>query len=448
MARAMLHDALVKTSNLALLLATTLATTSLAACSSSPSDDRAHVEVVRSSLARDTTPVLAPGDLETLAADQADFAIDFYHALRQSPGFEGKDVFVSPHSVSTALAMTYAGAQDQTKAEMKKALHFNLADDRLHRGFDYLDLAFASRGKGATGKDGKPFRLEVANAVWGQKGMPIEAPFLDTLAVSYGAGLNVVDFEREAEQSRLTINGWAEAKTEDRIKELLPDGSLTTDTRMVLVNAVYFNASWSTKFTAEATSPAPFTKLDGSVTQVATMHASITARHTKSAAFEAIELPYEGGETSMLVIAPTKGSFAEYESSLTGGKVLDVLAGLESKAVQLSFPKTKIGGASFDLKAAFETLGMKAAFTPGVANFNGITRTGGLYVDAIFHQTFLDIDEAGTEAAAATAVVVNLESAAQPDLVNMNVDRPYILAIVDRPTRTLIFVGRIVEPKI
>jgi serpin B len=434
------EQAIMKAFHLALLVAAG----SLVACST-PSDDAPHVETVRSSLARDTAPVLTPAELDTLKTDEAGFAVDLYRAVASSPDNAGKNVFLSPHSVSLALAMTYAGARADTKNEMKGALHFSLADDRLNSAFDYLDLALQSRGQNAQGKDGKPFRLTVANSVWGQKGAAFEAPFLDTLAVSYGAGVNVVDFAKDTEDARLAINGWVSDKTETRIPELLSQGSVDPATRLILVNAVYFNAAWATKFTQGATAPAAFTKLDASVAQVPTMHAEVSTGYVKDPAFEAVELPYDGGDTSMLVIAPTAGTFTSFESSLTGAKVLDVMAGLQPHSVQLSFPKAKLTGA-YELNEPLESLGMKTAFSD-LADFSGISAAETLKVSAVIHQTFLDVDEDGTEAAAATAVSFEDTAAAIPETpVVMNVDRPYLLAIVDRQTKTLVFVGRILDP--
>ncbi|MDB4933966.1 MAG: hypothetical protein JWP87_938 [Labilithrix sp.] len=432
---------MIKQSNIALLLAVA----SLTACSA-PTEDKPQVETVRSSLARDTAPVLSPTELDTFAGDQADFAVDLYRAVGSSAEFHDKDVFLSPHSISTALAMTYAGARGETKEEMKKALHFGLPDDRLHRGFDYLDLALSSRGQGALDKDGKPFRLSVINSVWGQKNYAFEAPFLDTLAVNYGAGLNVVDFRGAPQAARGTINSWVEEKTESRIEELIPEDGIRALTRMVLVNAVYFNAAWTTKFDPLATAQAPFTTLDGTEKPVTMMNAELSAAHTKDAAFDAIELPYDGGAVSMLVIAPTKGTFGEFESTLTGAKVLDVLAGLREKPVRLSFPKAKLHQA-FELKGPLESLGMKHAFEG--ADFTGIAQLEELQISEVFHQTFLAVDEGGTEAAAATAVVIDAASSAGPpvDIVKMQVDRPYVVAIVDRQTKTLLFMGRILDPK-
>jgi serpin B len=428
----------MKSSNIAFLLAAA----SLVACSTS-SDDKADIETVKSSLARDTTPVLSPSELDTFATDRADFAVELYRAVAKDPANATKDIFLSPHSVSSALAMTYAGARGQTKSEMTKALHFEANDDVVNRGFDFVDLRLQAAGNAGQGKDGGPARLEIANAIWGQKGLQLETPFLDTLAVSYGAGVAVADFATDPEGSTNRINGWVADKTEGRITNLLP--TLARSTRLVLVNAVYFNAAWATSFNASTTAPAPFTKLDSSVTQVAMMHQRLNATYMHGDDFDAVELPYGGELTSMLVIAPTKGSFETYESALTGARILDVLGGLRGKDVILSFPKTKLS-AGFELSKPLESLGMKSAF--GGADFSGVTESEPLSISAVVHRTFLAVDEQGTEAAAATGVD-EVETSAEVPLptVTMTVDRPYIIAIVDRSTKTILFLGRILEPK-
>jgi serpin B len=427
-----------------------LAALALTACSSkdgapdgAPED---QIEVVRSAQQRNTTPTLSSAETEMLAKGQADFAVDIFRAVATSPERAGENVFLSPHSISIALGMTYAGARGETAAEMKKALHLDLPDDRVHAGFDYLDLALASRGQGAKGKDDKPFRLKVTNSIWGQKGTSFEAPFLDTIAVNYGAGLNIVDFRTETEKARVTINRWVEKQTEDRIKDLIPTGSVDPSTRMVLVNAVYFNAAWAARFMQGATQPAPFERVDGSTTQVAMMNRQESYPYAKGDGYEAVELPYEGGELSMLAIVPNKGTYATFESSLTGGKVLDILAGLAPKQVSLSFPKLKLE-AAFGLHDALVSLGMKSAFESS-ADFSGLSKAEGLAIADVLHKTFLELDENGTEAAAVTAAVLEGTSAVVEPPVKLMVDRPFITAIVDRQTKTLVFLGRILEPKI
>lgn len=402
----------------------------------------AKVDVVRSGLERDTNPQLTDSERDIFAAGQMNFAVDFYHAVGKTLSAD-RNAFLSPHSVAIALGMTYAGARGETAAEIKKALRCELPDDRVHTAFNYLDLALAARGKGAAGKDGKPFRLNVANSTWGQSGMSFEAPFLDTLARDYGAGLNVVDFIAATEPARLAINGWVEDRTENRIKNLVPKGKLTSDTRLVLVNAVYFNAAWATSFPPEQTKPDTFVKTDGSLVDVQMMNLMSSRPYVKTDGYEAVEMAYDGDELSLLVIAPTTGTFAAFESSLTGRKVLDILASLKPTDLFLSFPKLKVE-AEFNLNTPLQALGMVKAF--GDADLSGMSRSEHLYISDVLHKTFGEIDENGTEAAAATAVI-NVASSTSAMPPSMRVDRPFLMAIVDRPTKTLLFLGRILEPQ-
>lgn len=416
----------------------------LAGCSEDVvSEPKADIQVVKSELPRDTTPNVTPVELDAFATDQAAAALDLYHSVRSTEA--GKNVFLSPHSLSTALAMTYAGARGATKDEMKKALHYGLDDDRLHKAFDFVDLALASRTKRSSGDDAPP-RLEIANSLWGQRGLAFAPAFLDTLAVSYGAGLHAVDFKTQANPSRLAINAWVEERTEQRIKDLLPQPAINSSTRFVLVNAVYFKAAWDSKFTPRPT-PVDFTKLDGSKVSMSTIVDQSFRPYSEGADFDAIEIPYTGNETSMLVIMPKAGQFESFESSLTGGKVLDILAGLQQREVVLEMPKLKLE-VSMDLGGSLQRMGMVSAFRD--ADLSGITTDEKLSISAVLQKTFLAVDENGTEAAAATAVI-GAGSAApteKPKPVVMTVDRPYLVAIVDKGTRSLLFFGRIVEPKL
>lgn len=433
--------------NAASLLALALAAASLApglaGCSEDVvSEPKADVQVVKSELPRDTTPNVTPLELDAFATDQAAAAIDLYQSVRAAEA--GKNVFLSPHSLSTALAMTYAGARGATKDEMKKALHYGLDDDRLHKAFDFVDLALASRTKVTAPTDSPP-RLEIANSLWGQRGLAFEPAFLDTLAVSYGAGLHAVDFKTQADPSRRAINAWVEERTEQRIKDLLPAPAINSATRFVLVNAVYFKAAWLNRFTPQPT-PVDFTKLDGSKIAASMIIDQSYRPYAEGTDYEALEIPYTGNETSMLVIAPKAGQFESFESSLTGGKVLDILAGLETREVLISMPKLKLE-VSMDLGASLQRMGMVSAF--GNADLSGITKQEPLAISAVLQKTFLAIDENGTEAAAATAVIGGGSSAQEkPKPVAMNVDRPYLVAIVDKGTRSILFFGRILEPKL
>lgn len=393
------------------------------------------MEVARSPLARDTRPTVSEDDRATFAADQASFATELLHAVVAAAPED--DVFVSPHSVSSALAMTYAGARGETAAEMRKALHFTLPDERLHAAFNATDLALDARS-------GDGVSIHVLNALFGQKGYAFHAPFLDTLAVSYGAGMNLLDFRSEPEPARSTINRWVKQETNDKIKDLLPEQSIESTTRLVLVNAVHIDADWATPFKEEATSPATFTKLDGQTATVSMMRQTSSFAYAKGDGYQAVALPYEGGALEMLVVLPAEGTFRAFESALTGDKLGAIVDSLSPEPVVLSLPKVKLES-SVKLKPALQSLGMNLAFSD--ADFTGIA-DGALKISNAFHKTYVAIDEEGTEAAAASAVVIGRKGADMPEeQAVMTIDRPYIAALMDKPTHTILFLGRIVAPK-
>ena len=402
------------------------------------------VRVARSGLQRVTAPNVTDADKTALASGNTGFALDLYRQLVNNPAQGGGNIFFSPLSVSVALAMTYAGALGATASEMAAALHFILPQEQLHPAFGWLDLELMSRGQGAQGKDGQPFRLRVSNSLWGDAQSGFGAPFLDTLAQYYGAGMNLVDFRAAPEPSRTRINDWVAEQTEQRIKNLIPQGSVTPYTRLVLVNAIYFNAAWQSKFLKQATISAPFTRLDASTTPVDLMNQDAWLRYAAGPDYQAVELPYDGGELAMLVILPATGSFTQFEQAFDAAKLNSILAGLEIHHVRLGLPKFRVEG-SFGLKAAMQALGMQTAFTDR-ADFSGISTSEALLIQDVFHKSFAEIDENGTEAAAATAVVVGTTSV-PPTPTVFRADRPFLLFIRDLKTGAIVFSGRVADPK-
>jgi serpin B len=397
------------------------------------------VDQAASNLSRDLHPQVAQGDATALVAGNTAFAAELFKAVR-APG----NVMVSPYSVSLALAMTWAGAAGDTASAMAQALRFELPPERLHPAFDELDLALASRGQGAQGKDGQPFRLTIANAAWGQKGFAFVPSYLDTLAVNYGAGVLLVDFEKATERARATINDWVAARTEDRIKELLGPGSVSALTRLVLTNAVYFNARWMRTFARAATGDAPFTLADGSQVNVPTMHdGEIAGGYAEAADWIAAELPYDGGETSMVLVLPRSGSLDAFEATLDGARLVDIASKLQPSYLQISMPRFQFEYQA-GLTEALTALGMGVAFTD-LADFTGISAGGGLSISDVLHKTFVAVDEDGTEAAAATAVVVGTTAA--PVAIEVKVDRPFLFFIRDVPTGTVLFLGHVTDPR-
>ena len=407
---------------------------------SGPSGQTPASQIVKSEKQRVTKPSATESDLARLTAGNSAFACDLYQALRRKPG----NLFYSPHSISLALAMTYAGARSATATQMANTLHFTLSPDSLHPAFNSLDLELARRGEGAKGKDGKGFRLNIVNAIWGQNGYKFLPAFLDVLAENYGAGLRLLDFGQAPEESRLTINNWVSDQTEGKIKDLIPRGEIGPLTRLVLTNAIYFNAAWRLPFSKDRTADGPFYLLDGSKVTVPMMQQSESLRYAAGPGYQAVELPYDGQQLAMLILLPGAGQLAAFEGSLNAEQVEAIGRGLAPKQVALTMPRFKYES-SFKLNETLRAMGMADAFTPKVADFSGMDGTHDLFIGAVLHKAFVAVDEAGTEAAAATAVVMKLMSSPVSP-VQVTVDRPFVFLIRDLETGAILFVGRVVNP--
>jgi len=401
---------------------------------------QASADEVRSSLARETPVALPEGDLAALVAGNNAFAFDLYRQVA-----DGSDnLFYSPYSISLALAMTYAGARGVTEEEMSTALHFDLPGEALHTAFNALDQELRTRGRGAAGKDEEGFRLNVVNAIWGQRDYAFRSDFLNVLARNYGAGLRVLDFQTAPEPSRTIINEWVQEQTEDRIKDLLPQGAVDSLTRLVLTNAVYFNAAWQSQFQKEFTTPGQFHLLNGSDVSVPMMQQRAAFGYVRAGNFEALELPYDGRELSMVILLPSVDQFEAFEGGLDYSVVAGAINALDSTQVEVTMPRFKLE-TSLKLSGALSDLGMAAAFDAARADFSGMDGSRSLYITDVVHKAFVDVDESGTEAAAATAVVVGTTSIpAEP--VRFTVDRPFLFLIRDVGTGTILFLGRVMDP--
>jgi len=399
----------------------------------------AAASVLQSDKPRVTSPSVAEGDLDKLVSDNSAFAFDLYQQLRTRDG----NLFYSPHSISVALAMTYAGASGETEEQMADALHFGLPQDRLHPAFNSLDIELAKRGEGAEGKDSEGFRLNVVNAIWGQKDYKFLTDFLDVLAENYGSGLRILDFIKAPEESRITINDWVSEQTEGKIEDLIPQGLINELTRLVLTNAIYFNAAWAFPFNEEATSDGTFYLLNGDETVVSMMRQTESLGYAQGDNYQAVELPYDGNELSMVILLPQTGQFDTFEGSLDLQKLNGILGQLEYRQVGLTMPKFEFES-SFALKDTLSEMGMPVAFSPD-ADFSGMTGNRELLITEVVHKAFVSLDEAGTEAAAATAVIVGL-TAVPEESVTVNIDRPFIFLIRDIKTGALLFVGRVLNP--
>jgi serpin B len=395
---------------------------------------------IKSDKPRDTAPVVSETDMKTLVEGNNAFAFALLQVLREKEG----NLFYSPYSISEALAMTYAGAKGDTEKSMADALNFLLSQDKLHSAFNNLDLLLKQRGQGAKGKDDEGFRLNIANAIWGQQGFNFLSSYLDMLAQNYGAGMRLVDYINETEKSRVTINDWVSDRTEGKIKDLIPQGSIDELTRLVLTNAIYFNAAWAFPFNADATKNGTFHALNGDV-QVPMMHQTEDFNYIEGANYQAVELPYDGLELSMVILMPKAGQYESFEKSLDANSIGQIISGMKETSVIFTMPKFEYES-SLGLKDALTKLGMGVAFTEN-ADFSGIDGKHDLLIQDVLHKAFVSVDEEGTEAAAATAVIVGITSMPINQKV-MTVDQPFIFLIRDIQTNSIVFLGRVLNPAI
>ncbi len=377
-----------------------------------------------------------------LVEGNAKFAFELYRALREEHG----NLFLSPYSISLALAMTYSGARGETATQMAETLHFAaLGQDRLHPAFNALARELAGRGEGTGDTDetdeADRFRLHVTSALWGQDGYRLLPAFLAVLAENYGAGVQTANFIDAPEQARETINRWASDETEGRIENLLPPGSITPLTRLVLTNAVYFNATWKYGFDECFTWNCPFTLLNGSQVTVQMMQQVGRFRCVAGEGYQAVEIPYVGDELSMLVLLPEIHEFEEFTATLDSERLASILATMtEERGISLSMPRFEYAS-EFNLKATLVDLGMPDAFVLGAADFSGLDGTRELFIGDAFHKAVVSVDENGTEAAAATALPIPCAM-----LPVIRLDHPFIFLIRDIETGTILFIGQVLDP--
>lgn len=378
----------------------------------------------------------------SLAEGNNAFACQMYRRLAAKPG----NHFFSPYSISAALAMTYAGARGKTEVQMAKVLHFPLSENRLHAAFKDLGEALNAGGKE------RPYQLSVANALWGQKGYEFLAPFLGVVNRNYGGGLRRVDFVGDTEGARKTINTWVEEQTQQKIKELIPEGILDKLTRLVLTNAIYFKGDWASQFDKKRTSEERFTAVSAiqrriKTVQVPMMHQKGKFGYLETPQMQVLEMPYVGGDLAMMVLLPrekTAESLAEVEKSLSAENLKKWASLLRKQEVVVSLPKFK-ATSSYRLDDALKSMGMSDAFSRA-ADFSGMDGTKFLYITAVLHKAFVDVNEEGTEAAAATAVVMALRSISRPTV--FRADHPFLFLIRHVKTGSILFMGRMMNPKL
>ncbi|MEW6744951.1 MAG: serpin family protein [Planctomycetota bacterium] len=379
---------------------------------------------------------------EELVQGQDAFARALYARLASAEG----NLFLSPYSVCIALAMTREGAKGNTAAQMDEVLHLPAAGAaesfrKLAEDLHAPDVSSVQDGK----EEVRPaYALEIANALWAQHGFQYASAFEEILRTAYQAGFSTVDFAKP-EKARATINDWVEEKTREKVKDLIPPGLLDAATRLVITNAIYFKASWMEPFRSQQTRDAPFTTQRGDEVQVPMMHSKQSLGYAEREGVQVLELPYAGGHLSMVILLPEeKDGLPRLEELVAARPLASWWKGLTTKMVDVKLPRFEYSS-SFDLTRTLPAMGMKDAFDAGRADFSGITPQIPLYIGAVLHKAFVAVDEQGTEAAAATAVVMRL-GAAVGEAVEFTADHPFLFLIRHRATGSVLFMGRVADP--
>jgi serpin B len=378
-------------------------------------------------------------DVSAVVRSGNQFALDLYQRLRSGEG----NLFFSPSSISTALAMAYGGAAGSTEAEMARTLHFQMPREQVHAAMRALQSFWKADEK----KQG--FRLNLANRLWGQDGYKFLPEFLQLTLTNYGAELSRLDFAKEAEQARQTINQWVEEQTQNKIKNLIPTADVVRDARLVLTNAVYFKGDWSDPFNKKLTKDEEFHVSANRTIKAPLMHKQRRFRYSARDGLQVLELPYGDRSLSTIVLLPDKvDGLADLEGRLTIDQMRKWTDTLRSRDVIVYLPRFKTTS-QFEMSKTLKSMGMLSAFDASSADFSGMTGGKDLFISAVIHKAFVDVNEEGTEAAAATGIIM-LPTAApirDPEMPPVfRADHPFVFLIRDNRTGAILFLGRIADP--
>jgi serpin B len=375
-------------------------------------------------------------EMNALVEGNTAFAVQLYGQLRPTQG----NLVLSPYSISSALAMTYAGARGNTARQMEQALHFDQTKTGLHELFARLDAEL----KAAQGSN----ELSIANSLWPQEKYHFRDEFLNLLKKNYGATVTPLNFERDAEQARVTINKWVDGRTRQKIGEIIGRGVLTSLTRMVLVNAIYFKGMWATPFPESATQPDKFFIKPDTTLTVPFMHKRGHFSYGEHDQMQLLALPYVGRQLEMVILLPrNREGIGQLESSLTPASLAAWTVGMRNQKVDVALPKFRMSS-GFALAEVLRALSLVDAFDPERADFSGMDgRAHWLYISAALHKAYIDVNEKGTEAAAATAVAVNsMAVRIEEPPREFRADHPFLFLIRDATTGSILFMGRVSEP--
>jgi serpin B len=397
-----------------------------------------NIQEAKSSAVRISAPSYNASELKQLVGDNNEFALDLYKQVKD----DSTNVVFSPYSISMALGMTYAGARNQTETQMAAALHFNCPQDKLHLLFNALDSDIASRQQYDSTSGSKYLKLVHVNSLWAQNDYSFLNKFLDVLMMNYGSGMRLVNFKSNPEQARHDINQWVADNTANKIPELLPSGDVDSYTRLVLTNAMYFNAAWNDPFNPSNSTSGYFNLENGNTVRVLMMtQQEVSFSCVFGSGYQAVELPYYGNEFSMLVIVPDKGAFSAFEQSLNYPLIEGIVGNLVKQQIKLTMPRFSYKS-NVPLKDKLSAMGMTDAINPNLADLSGMDGTRNLYISNVYHQANIIVNEAGTEASAATAVKIGYTSLPK----QITIDRPFLYMIRDIKTGVFLFVGKVKNP--
>lgn len=406
------------------------------------SDGDVVFQELRADLERETAPDATSEELSSMRNGNVNLGLDLYHGLASE---NDDNLALSPFSMRSAFAMLQAAAVGQTATEIGEVMGFLPDQERLHTAMNSLDLALRSRNLPEQG-DLEPVQLRTANRVFTRLDRPMGDDYLETMAVHYGAGVFLADFAGDPEGERVKINTWVEQQTNNRIKDLIPENNIKPDTAWVLVNALYFKAPWMMKFATDMTFEQAFNRIDNSKVNAPTMHSlPLHISYAKGDGYKVIDMPLRGGDLTVTLILPDSGKFKEIESGLTRDSLDTMLAGMQEGLVEVALPKFEIDTGSMDFRQMLIDLGMTTPFSNG-ADFSGFgPNLPPSKIDFVFQSVFVAADEAGVEAAAATAIGGVDTSAPEIDLV-FDAHRPFVFLIRDIPTGLVLFIGRVMDP--
>lgn len=377
-------------------------------------------------------------DVRAVVEGNTEFALNLYAKLGANPS---ANLFFSPESLATSLAMAFAGAGGKTAEQMRDVLRFRLPPRRLHAAFSDLRQSWAPRGSDAG------YRLEIANRLWGQYGLEFLPEFLTVAADLYDAEPTGIDFAQDPEQARQSINAWVQKRTQGTIPDLIPPGAIDTMTRLVLANAVHFKGDWTEPFSKSVTRPAPFHISASERADVPLMHHSEHFRYWAGEDLKALELPYGNGDVVMVVLLPDSiDGLPALEAKLTTDNLSRWLSSLRKREVDVFLPRFKMSS-QFRIDDALKALGMTQAFLPGEADFSGMSHAGQLFLSVVAHKALVDVNEEGTEAAAATADMVKSTADINAEPAVFRADHPFVFLIRNRRTDGILFLGRLVDPR-